>query len=998
MTEPKNYKSFPFLSTFYFWNRIGKTGKKLFWIALATVFISGIYAIIPTFFPFDFFVPYHSYAEHFIDHVSIKKSEEGFPIELFAPIYYNFQVIVADKILIHWIPVLIYLVFFSIGWSLLLAVSSKIEGFIFYLIYFLFGSTMVFSQSGLCLFGEDPYRLSSLFITSIFIILAYRYKNSEQSYTLYSQFFRFLLIFVIYFLSVFIFQGKKELFHFAFYSYPISTIITLIFIVWTSKDLAFAIILWATNRKEAKDRKDVELIYFLILLLFLLGLYWSLGLYYDWKLPKIVSPIWILWISGMISFLSSLAFYAEVQEEIAGNLPFILLHQAIAIIAFSYIGFMGFNAEPLNVYQVERYYAYFLCTFSLGTLLYLIFNFHRLLKLRTNIFFVLSQPNTLSFKAIVLACLAGLVLSEGKQRWRSAHILMSAYFNQLADYHLVIDDTLQASNHYLRARAAAIGNPKANYNYSSLNLQNESEKFDAVQILKASNAVIPFDAPQLNIGFHQSKPRNAINYYLSQKKLSDKIYNNLGYFYFKINNLDSAIICWKKALELNSNLTEAYCNLAVLYAISGKKEWAKKMAKYIPPDMPSVHHQENLLYLSMLLDTHLVSMRNFLHDSLYALNYNQAIVQLKYQDPQKTIDLVKKLEKQFDNEYLPFAYLKMFSYLWQGNVFAGQDMARYIAEIFPDYQKQVWHTVGSFYYFWDMPEMAIDPFRKAENALDSLNALFMQLLAGHHDISINSLDIAKAELPAYKEKIRHELALLFKAYELDDLQQIEWDFSGITYSEALRGAKYATMADKIKSTEFFLSLLKNFKNHPQTWIQIMESFIHFQDKRMLAAADSALFFYPKHPEILAIAEYIYTLQQKNSNAFPQITLSSDKILYYKAKTAYQLKDYAKAQEYLQKIFHHNPYHADAVVLMADIYMALNQSDKEFDFLSKALVKNEKSYKLWYRYYQYNRRYKFRDELQTSVEYLSKYAPSLLFERIKKDYMAFQDSVEKSSIE
>ncbi len=995
MSNSKTYKSFPYLSTFYFWNRIGKSGKKLFWISFIVLFFSGIYAIIPTFLSFDFFIPYHSFAEHFIDNVSIKKSQEGFPIELYAPVFYNFQVLVADKIQVGLIPIVFYLVFFSVGWSLLLAVSSKIEGFLFYAIYFLFGSTMIFSQAGYCLIGQDPMRLASFSIILIFILLAYHYKNADNPTTLYQQFFSFLLLFLIYFAGVFIFQGKKEIYHFVYYSFPVSAILCIFFLVWTAKDLAFVIILWATNAKEAKNRKDVEWIYFPIILLFLIGLYWTLNLYFHFNLPKGLSPILILWISASISFLSSQAFYAEVQDNFSGNLPFIILHQALAIMTLGFIGWIGFNAEPLTVLQIERFFSYFLAAFSLGTLIYLYFNFHRLLKFRTNLFFVLNQPNTLSFKAIFLAVLAGLVLTEGYHKWRSVNLFMSSYFNQLADYQLIIDNRKEASNHYLKAHTAAIGNPKANYNYGCININNNELRMDVLQIYKASYAVIPFDAAELNIGFYQPNFRNSIDYYLSLKNLSDRIYNNLGYFYYKINNLDSAVICWKKALELNPNFTEVYSNLAILYKINDKKDWAKSFARLLSNSTQSVHNQVNLLYLSMALDTHLVPMRYYLKDSLYTLNYNQAIIQLQYEDPQKAMEMVKKLEKQFDNEYLPFVYLKMLSYLWQGNVFAGQDMARYISEYFPEYQKQVWHSLASFYYFNYMPEMAIEPFRKAENSVDSLNALFMQLLAGHHDITLNDLVFMKVILPQLTEKISHEIALIFKAYDLD--HWVEWDFSGITYAEAMRGAQYATMADKLKSTEFFLHELQKFKNQPATWIQILESFIHFEDKRMLPAADSALFFYPTHPEILAICEYIYAKNQKKLDKFQNIPITSDKIRYYKAKTAFVLQDYKTAENHLQAIFSHNPYWSDAVVLMADIYEKLNLQEKELDLLSKALVKNDKSYKLWYRYYQFHRKHAFKEELQIAVENLLKYAPSNLMERIKKDYLAFKENnIEESN--
>ncbi len=994
MSNSKTYKSFPYLSTFYFWNRIGKTGKQLFWISFITLLLSGIYAFIPTLLNFEFFVPYHSLAEHFIDNLSIKKSEEGFPIETYAPVFYNFQVFIADKIQVGLIPMLIYLTFFSVSWSLLLAVSSKIEGFIFYLIYFLFGSTMIFSQAGLCLLGADPMRLASFSIIMVFILLAYRYKNAEEPIALYQQFFRFLFLFIIYFLSIVIFQGKNEIFHFAYYSFPISAILTLIFILWTSKDIAFAVVLWATNSKEAKKRKDVEIIYFLIFLTFLLGLYWTLILYFHVSLPKLISPILVLWISASLSFLSSQAFYAEVQENFSGNLPFIILHNALAILSLGFIGWLGFNAEPLVILQIERFVAFFLTAFSLGTLLFLYFNFHGLLKFRANLFFVLSQPNTLSFKAIFLGALAALVVTEGYHKWRSINLFMSSYFNQLADYQLILGNIKEASNYYINSRVAAIGNPKANYNYGCINGNNDEQRVDVLEMYKASYEVISFDAAELNLGFYQKNSRQSIDYYLKLKKFSDKIYNNLGYFYYKIGNLDSAVICWKKTLELNPNFYEAYSNLAVLYQINGKKDWSKKFAKQIPDNSKSVHNQVNLLYLSLALDTHFVAMRNYLEDSLYTLNYNQAIIQLQYQDPQKAMEMVKKLEKKFDNEYLPFVYLKMLSHLWQGNVFAGQDMARYISEYFPDYQKQVWHTVGSFYYFLNMPEMAIEPFKKAENSVDTLNAVFMQLLAGHHDISINDLDYARSQTPQYLDQIIHEQSMIFKAYELDNLA--EWNFENISYYEALRGARYSTMADKLKSTEFFLDKLKNFKQNPKTWLQILESFIHFEDKRMLAAADSALFHYPNNPEIQAVSEYIYALNQKNIDKFKNTAVSNDFVRFYKAKTAFILKDYKKAEEILQTIFQHNPYESNAVVLMADVYKAKKHDDKEIELLSKALVKNEKSYKIWYRYYQYQREHQFKDDLQVAMENLLKYAPSNLREKIKKDYLEFQEKFSKEN--
>lgn len=993
MTNSKTYKSFPYLSTFYFWNRIGNSGKKLFWLSFFTLILSCLFAIIPTFLNFEYFIPYHSLAEHFIEDVSLKKSQEDFPIELYAPVFYNFQVFIAEKIQIGIIPILLYLLFYSIGWSLLLSVSSKIEGFIFYLIYFLFGSSMIFSEAGICLLGADPMRLGSFGITMVFILLAYRYKNTEEPVALYFQFFRFLLIFISFFALILIFQGKNEIYHFAYYSFPISALLSLILIIWTAKDFAFGIILWATNHKEASKRKDFWVIYGFILLFFGLGIYWTLGLYFGFNLPKLFSPILLLCISSAVSFLSSLAFYAEVQEEFSGNLPFILLHHGLAILGLSFIGLVGFNAEPLTILQIERFFAYFLTAFSLGTLLFLYFNFHGLLKYKANLFFVLMQPTTLSYKAIFLATLAGLVVTEGYHKWRSFNLFMSTYFNHKADYQLLLGNIKEASNQYINSRVSAIANPKANYNYGCINGNNDTERADVLEMYRASNAVIPFDAPELNLGFYQPNPRKSIDFYWSLKKLSDKIYNNLGYFYYKINDYDSAVICWKKSLEMNPNFYEAYSNLAILYSIHDKKEWAKKMASFIPQNTQSVHNQVNLLYLSMALDTQWVSMRNYLQDSLYTLNYNQAIIQLKYQEPQKALEMVKKLEKQFDNEYLPFVYLKMLSYLWQGNVFAGQDMARYISEYFPDYQKKVWHTVGSFYYFLNMPEMAIEPFRKAENPLDSLNALFMQLLAGHHDITINALDIAKMELPQFKEKISHELALIFKAYELEHLIDSEWNFQNMSYHEALRGAKYATQADKLSSTEFFLFKLKQFKNQPTTWIQMMESFIHFHDKRCLAAADSALFFYPKNPEIQCVAEYIYALHQKKLDKFQNIPIQSDFIRYYKAKTAFVLKNYQKAMEYLQAILQHNPYESHAVVLMADIYKQLNLPDKELELLSKALVKNEKSYEIWYRYYQYHREKGFKEEMQTAVENLMKYAPSVLFQNIKKDYLSFQDSHE-----
>jgi len=80
---------------------------------------------------------------------------------------------------------------------------------------------------------------------------------------------------------------------------------------------------------------------------------------------------------------------------------------------------------------------------------------------------------------------------------------------------------------------------------------------------------------------------------------SFRVYNDLGYFYYRKGQIDKAIRTFKSSIQINPNQPKAHCNLGAAYSIKGMNESAideLKTAIRLREQYPQAHNNLGLIY------------------------------------------------------------------------------------------------------------------------------------------------------------------------------------------------------------------------------------------------------------------------------------------------------------------------------------------------------------------------------------------------------------------
>ncbi|MCB9231864.1 MAG: tetratricopeptide repeat protein [Bacteroidia bacterium] len=740
----------------------------------------------------------------------------------------------------------LFLLFQVIGWSFLLAASTRIRNWVCYPIYLVFGMHLYFSGYG-ALLSPGAEMITNGVIIIVFLALAFLFQQEIVRVNLFVRTLIFLVLYgglnvAMYFLTSWV--GLHQL---AISGFPILLLVVFFFLFFIGNDLTNLLIFAATNHKEPKKRLGLGIISAIYLGLLAIEFilfqeHGDLGLF---KLNIGLRPLHLLALISVFTVATQQNIYPKVRDQFQGNSGFTMLVASLVVVALSSIVFFISQGEILYLRMIERHTIIFLFITGVFHFLYLLINFNKLLEDRVNIYFLTRMPKRLMYFFVVITTLLAAYGMEAKDNRKSYKIAMAAFHNLEGDHTLIQSEMAaaqmvtdfdnfevhkgvsedyreQSRQNYQDALYYASGSVKANYNLGCLLVGEKGTEQRVSDLFHNAGKLIDFPHAALNQGNlvaavgDRKFAKKVFRDYLKKRDSNPWIANNLGMIFRKAGLPDSAIVYLREALLEAPNEGTLYGNLALVYVENDRPQNAKdffeaglKLHKISPSLVTNSLFFGTLTRDSVAMPDDLFSRPELAGRESVAFNralylYNNG----KMSQVQAVLDEIMApggvQSKEVSNEVLFLDGVLKYD---RGDLVNGISRMEFLAGTDPRFAATAYHFMALQYFKNGCPEMAAEYFRKAaEKGLedDHFWAGVMEIDAGNHEYAQNQLNLIRVLYPHQWDAVSREMGMLLRAYGHSDLAYTEWDFEDMTFNEAMRIALYSDQAGNT------LGLLDNF--------------------------------------------------------------------------------------------------------------------------------------------------------------------------------------------
>jgi tetratricopeptide (TPR) repeat protein len=370
------------------------------------------------------------------------------------------------------------------------------------------------------------------------------------------------------------------------YSFIVPLILTVIFILLTSKDtMHFFVVLTSESKLTISDAGNRAWNFLIIG-----GLYLG-NLFLLWFIKSGMLEMKIFLIPPALLIIINVVlgiWMQKLKQNFLGSIiPYKplggILYLCLAIITLSTLGTAYMTANDALANMIERTYIYVHLGIGISMLLYVLINFWMVYAQPVEVYKVLFKPARISMFSMSLLGFLGVLALNFHSNFITIKLGKTGYNTHVGDAYFYNQDTLMGQEYYKEALFHARLTQKVNYvlakHYESID-QKEAA-FQCYQNLLVLN---PTEYAYVAIS----------NFYLRNEQLfpaifllkdglkdypsSDKLYNNLGYLYHNMNDTDSSIFFYEKAASLSSNEIPV-TNLLAYQAASGNFEYCDNLIK-----------------------------------------------------------------------------------------------------------------------------------------------------------------------------------------------------------------------------------------------------------------------------------------------------------------------------------------------------------------------------------------------------------------------------------
>ncbi|MCZ2356319.1 MAG: tetratricopeptide repeat protein [Bacteroidia bacterium] len=956
----------PFVLFHDFYYSFSSSGRRLFWILFIALIIAVFAGIIGFYLP-DLGVTISETPDYHEETIPVKSFEYGYrSMDLYAKVFQVYCTRVAGMIQpllwLYWF----WAVFLVLGWSAVLAASSRINSWVAYLVWAVYGCYVYAQHIPKYLWSTDPFYLITLAWILSMLIPAYLFYARTFNWSLFAQFSLFAGIQLLQYIIVGISGGIPAIHHAITSPLWIFAAITFLFIVFTSKDLANLIVYLCTNRRETTNRKSVGFIVgiFGILLFFLVWLLLNdIG-----KLPYGLGSIeWIhFWaIAAIITVFTTQNMYSGVKDWIQANLAFSILILGVGIIAAAFIAGSLLSGEYLMISFLRRLVltAYTVTTFMY--LIYLLVNFWPLLKAKVAVYYLLMFPNRFRFVAVWFTVFGTLIFVQGNHHWRDYYILNAVSWNFRGDNSLIEGDDLDAKACYLQARMSANGDVKSNFNIAALLVRengNLNQIFNYDEAACSFTEFIPARLNQANLLLALGKPAEALRVCRLVKSPTSDILLSQAAAFAQLNVLDSAIISLKQAIQNAPKNPTGYVNLAYIYLTQKRPDVATQVLTAasqnaeLSPFLLTQLYSFNLANPSYAISLKSIHTENLPYSKeFYWTRYHESLnayVANHFSQSSQICDSLLVIEQVPE-----VLWLKM-------NLTASQDSfvnlvsrTKYLLSQYPEESTLTNQAAGIHYFRKGMPEVArlylTEAARNDKSGEFAFQAACAEIDAMRADSGILHLNLVRALHSGFYKRVAKESAITLRANGQTELAILDWNFADAKPSEFLRTARIARQMNNLPAAISVLSQLAEQDSHTTLpYLEAGRFLLARKDTTALENIKAGLIRNPKdHLLNLDLIRALILLgkNEEASQAFQQIkptsTLDED-YLRLKADVFLMQGDTGDAMKILLPMYIRNKLDTELNIQLAEIFYATQKWQEGYRLAYDYTEINEQNPTLW----------------------------------------------------
>ncbi|MCS6904812.1 MAG: hypothetical protein RML72_08355 [Bacteroidia bacterium] len=996
-------KLLEFLQYFY------SSGQKLFWLLWGTLCLSLILLVVVIYTPTFWVSETKPLAVSQAETIILETVRENYrEIDLFSKAFSNFIEYSATHFSPNFFLVYVLIFFQIIGYSALLAGSSRLEGILGYVPLLVFCSHLYSSEFvSVFIQNYEYHKWGAFFIMLPFLLFYYFVKTKAFSLNLVQQFGIYGGAILGLYFAVGLVGGNAALYKTATFGYRIHLIIILIFIFFIAKDL-LALLVWLITRKNFENPGAAYRIFILSFIAFiaLQALLLFVPHYYNFQ------PLHFFVVAALITVLFSQSAFPILGHIINSQLAYSLIILGTGILATGYIAFHIGNGEFTFRNNVQ-----FLINFVFGVLsllfgLYIIINFRAALRSNQYFFDSLYEGRVLRFAPVWAVTLVVLIVYDGINLWNTYYSLHCTYKNIQGDYYLLAKDENEARLMYQMATNYKDTDFKANFNLANVLMAFIHPNSDKEEILKVqkhlSKAEENSKAPSLLAILKKGRffsilglNKAAKLLYLSKIRempLSE-LYCNLASVYFNEGKLDSTEFFLKQGLShfpedaiLNSNYS------SVLLKKGKIKEAISYSHKAFTQQSKEPVVLENYYLFKIVNDSLEVEEVPFRKDSTIGIGfqYNQSLLAYKKGNFLLADSIANWLLNR--TQVAEIKFLKLLTCASTNQWKQAIDFYKSLIHQDPDYTPIASHALATLYFKQKTPEMAALYFHKAAQSgwpKDSLFYAYSELDAGNHYKAYDILKVLALDHKDLFELCKREMALLDFAY--GNTEFLGWDFSGITPDEALRGGIIGGLVDNPgPALKFYQDLVDTDKKITTPYLEIGRIFRKLNgDESAIKQLELGLKRDPNNVAIhLEIAQSEINLNrleaaQKRIKQIEAKVKERPEYLFLLAQIAARQKQTEKARKLLEENYRKFIFHKPTILQLFAMYLEQKKYTQGYQFLSEVLDYNSQNPDYWLYYYLFAKQIGMREDAENAQKNMLDLLDN---ERRKKQYFQFLDSL------
>jgi hypothetical protein len=842
----------------------------------------------------------------------------------------------------------------------LLTTITAMEGFWYFAamsLFILFGVSLRLDV--LQIFGLTGVIVPTV-VLLVFTLLSYYFKSLRPETDFFTRLFIFIALAIVVYVFILNFSRiEYPILHLAVTAYTSALILTVIFLIMIAHELMAAFFYIASQSGSNRLRhfliiSTIYLVNIIITALHAVGyLEWNF-FYINFLLLISISAILGLW---------GFRQRENLYENIFSFTPFgAIFYISLATIAFiTLLQLLGNgNDAPVKVIQDLSIFTH--TAFGIVFLIYVFSNFMVMMGDNIDVSKFLYRPNRMPYFTMTLA---GIIVSLAfvfVTYWRDyVYQSFAGFYNYAADLYMLQDNEQFATTFYDRSRKSAYGSHRANYELgmlkaSRLDFEAAQNHFDLANIRRPSDYSL-INKGNLHLWHRDYFSAIKIFKAAETKKAFPQLFNNLGFAYAKVHNLDSAIYYLSVARESAETKASSEGNFIALAA-----------AELLPIKTDSVVNvfdsKSNLVLANAMasatlfrqnLDLNIEPLKEKTLDLYSATLLNNYIIRNA-----TTLDTAFTSEAwriASDSVNFPFSEaLKAslaYGYYHQGNIYKALEVLAELAFISQSYQGKYNYIMGLWALEQENPLIAHEYFIHSAGA-DYKDARFYNAIALTEARRLGQAMVAWDSVATYGDNAQKEIArriqqiLVLKpadALVLSDPEKYQYSRYVVSINDTTLFSRITNSFDNpnYKAQSLLDMAKRQFKAN-----RIIPAIKYLNQTSGLELTNKKLYEEIKHFELVMLASR-GEVQNLAKQINKDIDFGRDKALHkilYTALVNQVSGDTLNAEKNYRYLGRMNPYFEDAIIAAANYYIASDpESSKAYDILVEAIQVNKNSPRL-----------------------------------------------------